>query len=854
MRSEAGEAGPPSDHRLSDRLRRTAAFAGCSVVALGSVVLAGWAFDVDVLRSISPGLASMKANTALAFVLLGVSILSFGMVGRVRPAGRLGYATAWLTALIGLLTLSEYLAGWDVGIDEVLFRDPTTLQTSHPGRMAPTSAACFLALGIALIVLDRRARWARWTTPVLSFSVMLTAVAAVLGYLYGVSSLYRVSVFSSMALHTAVGFVVASIGALLLRPERAPLLSSPSAGGIMLRRITPAAAVAIVVLGEARLRGEQAGYYTTEFGLALMVLGTIVVVGGLTWLVARSLHRVDQERLGAEAALRQLNLELEERVDARTADLAASEEQYRALTATAPDGIISAHEEGVIFYVNEAARQMFGGEDLVGRELTTLMPDRYRNAHLEGVAHFVAGGQPRVIGRVVKLAALRGDGTEFPIELSLSSWRSGGKHLFTGIVRDITERVRAEESERRRIARDALAARAVQAMGPESDLSQAFMAFADTVRADVAFERASLAVRSGEAEARILAVAGPDDWRIPQGQSVRIDEDHWQRYAAGLTVVTRDTASEATSVDRELARAGIRSYVSVPIAALGEARAVISFSSSQPDDFPPEVVSVLEAVVRETAGTFNTILLLHRERETAARLRELDALKSEFVSTVAHDLRSPMTVIAGFAEMLQFDGDTMPAEERNSLLGRIVANTNRLSDLVADVLDVARIDSGDLKYEMAPFDLVALIRRTVEEATMTQPGRTCRLDLPSHPITGFGDADRYWRVLTNLLSNAFKFSPQDAPVEVAVTAGDTEIAVCVSDHGQGIDPDDLPRLFLKFSRVTQQGAGPKAPGTGLGLYISKHLVEGQGGTMWVESTPGEGSRFHFTVPTPRGRT
>lgn len=796
----------------------------------------------------------MKANTALAFVLLGLSILSFGLVGRVQHAGRIGYAAASLTALIGLLSLTEYLAGWTVGIDELLFRDPTTLQTSHPGRMAPTSASCFLALGLALIVLDRRARWARWATPVLSFSVLLTAVGAVLGYLYGVTSLYRVSAFSSMALHTAVGFGVASIGALLLRPERAKLLSSPSAGGIMLRRITPAAAIAVVILGEARLLGQRAGYYTTEFGLSLMVVGTIVVVGGLTWLVARSLHRVDQERLGAEASLRQLNLELEERVDARTAELAASEEQYRALTATAPDGIISAHEEGVIFYANEAARQMFGGEDLVGRELTTLMPERYRDAHLAGLARFVAGGDPRVIGSVVTLAALRGDGTEFPVELSVSKWRSDGKYLLTGIVRDITERVRAEEAERRRTARDALAARAVHAMGPESDLSQAFIAFGDTVRADVAFDRASLAVRSGPSEARILGVAGPDGWRVPQGQSVRIDDDQWQRYSAGLSVINRDTASGGTSVDRGLARAGIRSYVSVPITALGEVRAVIDFSSSRPDDFGPETVTVLEAVVRETAGTFSTILLLHRERETAARLRALDALKSEFVSTVAHDLRSPMTVIAGFAEMLQLDGDSMPASERNSLLSRIVANTHRLSKLVADVLDVARIESGDLKYEMVTFDLAALIRRTVEEATMTQPERTCRLELPNHPLPAFGDADRYWRVLTNLLSNAFKFSPEDAPVEVAVTAGEHELAVCVSDCGPGIDPEDLPRLFLKFSRVAQQGSGPKAPGTGLGLYISKHLVEDQGGRMWVESTPGEGSRFHFTVPAARGRT
>lgn len=246
--------------------------------------------------------------------------------------------------------------------------------------------------------------------------------------------------------------------------------------------------------------------------------------------------------------------------------------------------------------------------------------------------------------------------------------------------------------------------------------------------------------------------------------------------------------------------------------------------------------------------------LLDRERETASRLRELDALKSEFVSIVAHDLRSPMTVIAGYAEMLQLDGEGMAAAEREALLGRIVANITRLSDLVGDVFDVARIDSGDFTYTLAPFDLAAAVRRTVEEAAIAQPGRECRMVVPDNLSLAFGDEDRYWRVLANLLSNAFKFSPQAALVEVSVCERGHELEVRVRDHGPGIDPDDLPRLFGKFSRVAQRGPGPKAPGTGLGLYISKHLVEGQGGRMWVETVPDQGSSFFFTVPTARDRT
>lgn len=145
-----------------------------------------------------------------------------------------------------------------------------------------------------------------------------------------------------------------------------------------------------------------------------------------------------------------------------------------------------------------------------------------------------------------------------------------------------------------------------------------------------------------------------------------------------------------------------------------------------------------------------------------------------------------MTVIAGIAGMLKLHGDTMAPEERAGILERIVANTDRLADLVSDVLDVARIDSGDLRYELAPFDLAASIRRIAEDESITQSERVCRLDIPDDMPLGFGDENRYWRVLTNLLSNAFKFSPAAAPVELGVSAGEKELQVCVHDHGPGI--------------------------------------------------------------------
>jgi signal transduction histidine kinase len=286
--------------------------------------------------------------------------------------------------------------------------------------------------------------------------------------------------------------------------------------------------------------------------------------------------------------------------------------------------------------------------------------------------------------------------------------------------------------------------------------------------------------------------------------------------------------------------------------AAGQVRALVNFSSTEPDAFSADVVPTLVALVRETAGTFNTLMLLDREREATIRLQELDAVKNEFVGTVAHDLRSPMTIIANFAQLLRERDDTLTPEDRAHLLERIVANIHRLSHLVGDVLDVARIDSGEFHYATASFDLAGVVREAMDEVAALEPSRSCELDLGDALPPAFGDPNRYRRVLDNLLTNALKFSPEHEPVSVSVTGRDEELEVRVCDRGVGVDPADVPRLFQRFSRIEQ--AGQAIPGTGLGLYISRQLVEDQHGRIWVESAPGEGSTFVFTVPTARGRT
>lgn len=241
------------------------------------------------------------------------------------------------------------------------------------------------------------------------------------------------------------------------------------------------------------------------------------------------------------------------------------------------------------------------------------------------------------------------------------------------------------------------------------------------------------------------------------------------------------------------------------------------------------------------------------EREANRRLREVDELKTEFVAMVAHDLRSPMATITGFAEILRNHWARLPQSDREEFLDTIVRQVTGLADFVEDVLNVARIEAGEFSYDVRPFDLGALLDRTVEEIRAAHPSAQIDVSIPPGLPEALADERRNWQILTNLVSNAVKFSPEGAPVSISVVVRPGQLEVAVRDNGPGIAPHDLDKLFRKFSRIEPAEGQRGTKGAGLGLYMCKAMVEAQGGTIRVESTPGRGSTFAYTLPMGTGR-
>ena len=414
-----------AEPRIASMLDRLSRGAGVLAVVLGSLVLAGWALDVTLLKSVNPSWVTMKPNTALAFVLSGVALWALQYEHRWPGAGILAGACGAVVAASGMLTLSQDVAGWDLGFDQLLFHDTASaIGTSHPGRMAPITSLNFLLLGCAFQVLAFRVRDRQRLAQPLALAVLVISAVSILGYVYGAPSLYRVGPFSSIAIHTAATFLALSLGVLCADAGRGwlSLVVRRGAGGTLLRNVWLPGMLALVLLGLLRLRGEQLGHYSTEFGLALMVVSAIVVLTALIWRNAMLLDKTDVERERAE--------------DARA--------RLAAIVETTSDSVVSCAPDGTVLSWNAGAEKLLGytAAEMIGRNISVIAPPDRRH-ELRHHAWLLQHGKSVPPFETIRIAK---DGRPVDVQMSLSAIfdATGGLTRIAYICRDVTERRRAE--------------------------------------------------------------------------------------------------------------------------------------------------------------------------------------------------------------------------------------------------------------------------------------------------------------------------------------------------------------------------------------------------------------------------
>ncbi len=229
------------------------------------------------------------------------------------------------------------------------------------------------------------------------------------------------------------------------------------------------------------------------------------------------------------------------------------------------------------------------------------------------------------------------------------------------------------------------------------------------------------------------------------------------------------------------------------------------------------------------------------------RFREADELKSTFISVISHELKTPVALIKGYADTLLREDARWDQEIVQESLGVILEETDRLNQLIDNLLDASRLQAGALALEMDQVALDALAERVVTHFRTQTDSHEIVTDFPADFPVVRGDAARLEQVLNNLLSNAIKYSPDGGRVEISGRALPGEAVVTVTDQGVGIPLEEQTRIFERFFRGSRE-RHQRTPGAGLGLYLVKAIIEAHGGRIWVESSPGEGAAFSFALP------
>lgn len=550
--------------------------------------------------------------------------------------------------------------------------------------------------------------------------------------------------------------------------------------------------IAITTLAATMLGALALAMGLSEVGWTL--LGISVVATGYLFVLATRSDKALRDLLAVEEALRH------------------SEEKFAGILSIAADAIITMDEQQRVIHFNWGAEQIFRYEaaEIIGRPLNALLPERYRAAHsayVEGFAH--TPETARRMGHRRAIYGLRRDGEEFPAEASISRLETGGRMLFTVVLRDVSEQTREEE------------------LGRFLAVSAAFLA--GSLDLDETLDSVVEVARPTLADCCLLEVEVDGERRV---LATRHDDE-------AMSEILADIASAGEVHERVIReQLSATAITTLPLLARDRLLGRLLLISTSRRRHAAEDPAVTESLAMSCATAIESARL-YRAAQRATRMRE------EVLGVVSHDLRNPISAVAMCARVLAQAPPKDPAEYQR-LVTAISQATDWMNRLIQDLLDVASIEAGHLSIERAPESAAEMVRSAIAllEAEASRHSVVIVADIEERLPPVNVDAERIVQVLQNLLGNAIKFSPAGAEVTISARRDPGSVRFSVRDAGVGISGTDAEHIFERYWHLRR---GSASRGTGLGLAIAKGIVDAHEGRIWVESQPGLGSTFSFTV-------
>ncbi|OGQ10083.1 MAG: hypothetical protein A2138_16025 [Deltaproteobacteria bacterium RBG_16_71_12] len=552
----------------------------------------------------------------------------------------------------------------------------------------------------------------------------------------------------------------------------------------------------------------------------------------------RDAERSDRER--RQQAGDQVSLE---------ARLRRSEAWLAGIVDMTTDAVVSLDEANRITLFNAGAERMFGytREEILGEPLDVLIPERFRSGHRASVAMFSSG--PRTARRMGELGrhiyARHKDGTEFPVDVAISTLELEGVRTVTASLRDMTTQVRAMEEQRFLSEAGAILSSSLDYEATLSTVAQlAVRNFTDvcmvqvldehdrlhrlrTVARDPALDGACRALSAASGDwARSLAVADAAETRKAVCLDTGVDE-----------VAARLSQSEEDA--RALRALGARSALVVPLVARDQQLGVICFlSTSDARRHSCHDLPLAEAIALRAAHAIDNARL-YRTAQRAVHARD------EVLGVVAHDLRNPLSAVLMQTQLLR-PRLVNPDQRTLAAVDSVRRAVVRMNRMIEDLLDVTRMEAGRLAVDRCKLAAAPVVAEAIEGQRPLADAAGIELvaDVADHVADVYADHGRLLQILENLIGNALKFTGSGGRVTVGLAARGDDVVFSVADNGAGIAAEDLPHVFDRF----WQGSTHEHRGAGLGLQIVKGLVEAHGGSIWVDSAVGAGTTFSFSIP------
>ncbi len=413
--------------------------------------------------------------------------------------------------------------------------------------------------------------------------------------------------------------------------------------------------------------------------------------------------------------------------------------------------------------------------------------------------------------------------------------------------RDLERKVeRRTEELRNANERLSLIHEVTNAVNSSLDFPRIFEAVVEGTRRLVDFDQASIARITDAETATVFAMSGSRE-ALSEGKKIHLPASRFSDVLERRLPAVFDVPLGRVEADT-LRMSAIRREIVLPLVVGDQVIGTFNLGSRRQDAFSRPEIEVLSQIATELGVALLQAAAYEREHQAGQKLKELSDLKSEFVSKVSHELRTPLTSIMGAADNL-LDGIAGPLDERpRAYLARIKENGDRLLRLINELLDLARIEAGKEEIRATRFRLDSLIQETLETLKPVADERGVALAVPGPPpLVIRADRDKISRVLINLIHNGIKFTPSGGRVEIRASDEGDWVTVAIHDSGVGIPSGEIERIFDKFHQV--RGArGRGAASSGLGLPISRQLVEMHGGRLTAESGEGRGSTFTMVLP------